>query len=295
MYNTVSVRAVFLKKYQFSRIFIIHNGKSWYTCGMSDTFFESDVQKRFSKLMFTNQENGIFHNPYDEEQREFNAVEQGDVAQLRKSIEENYNGKIGTLARDPLRNAKNLAIVVITLASRAAMRGGLEPEIAYSLSDSYILKVEELHTVDSLEHLMRHSEYQYAQMVHEVRERRKEQPERIQNGHTNPKVDECRSYIVSHLHDKLTVGGIADKLRMNANYLSELFIAQEQITISDFIVQERIRVARDLLLYSEYSCGDIAGYLCFTSQSYFGQRFRELTGMTPKTYRNKFGRKEQPE
>jgi YesN/AraC family two-component response regulator len=258
---------------------------------MSDTFFEPDVQKRFSKLMFANQENGVFHNPYDEEQREFTAVEQGNIEQLRKSIEENYEGKIGILARDPLRSAKNLAIVVITLASRAAMRGGLEPETAYSLSDSYIQKAEDLHTVDSLEDLMRHAEYQYTQMVHELCERRKERPENSERVHKNPKTDECRSYIVTHLHDKLTVEGIADKLKMNANYLSQLFIKEEQISVPDFILQERIRVAKDLLLYSEYSCGDIAEYLCFSSQSHFGQRFRELTGMTPKTYRNKYGKR----
>jgi AraC-like DNA-binding protein len=261
---------------------------------MSDTFFEPDVQKQFAKLMFTNQENGIFHNPYDEEQREFGAIERGDVEQLRKSIEEDYTGKVGTLARDPLRNAKNLAIVVITLASRAAMRGGLEPEIAYSLSDSYIQKVEDFHTVDGLERLMRGAEYQYARMVGEVCERRKELPERTRNGRGNPKVDECRGYIVSHLHDKLTVSGIAGKLKMNANYLSELFTAQEGISIPDFIANERIRVARDLLVYSDYSCGDIAEYLCFSSQSYFGHRFKDMTGMTPKSYRDKYGRKVQP-
>jgi len=243
--------------------------------------------------MFTNQENGVFHNPYDEEQREFSAVEQGDVDRLQKSIDERYGGKVGTLARDPLRSAKNLAIVVITLASRAAMRGGLEPELAYSLSDSYIQKAEDLHTVDSLDRLMRGAEFQYARMVHEVRERRKEPSAPVPAVRKNPKVDECRSYIVSHLHDRLTVAAIAAKLKMNANYLSELFAAQERISISDFIMQERIRVARDLLLYSDYSCGDIAEYLCFTSQSHFGQRFRQLTGMTPKTYRSKFGRKEQ--
>ena len=255
---------------------------------MSDTFFEPDVQKRFSKLMFSNQENGIRHNPYDEEYREFCAIEQGDLVQLQKSIEESYDGKIGTLARDPVRHAKNLAIVVITLASRAAIRGGLDPETAYSLSDSYILKVEDLHTADSLDNVMRHAQYQYTQMVHEIRERR--QQSGTHAGHRNPKVEECRNYIISHLHDKLTVQIIADKLTINANYLSELFAKQEKISITGFILQERIRIAKDLLLYSDYSCADIAEYLCFTSQSHFGQRFKETIGMTPKEYRNEYGR-----
>lgn len=259
---------------------------------MADTDFENDVQKRFSSLMFSNRENGVFHNPYDQEQREMDAVEKGDTERLEKSIRENYPGKVGTLARDPVRHAKNLAIVVITLASRAAIRGGIDPEIAFSLSDSYIQKAEELHTVDSLDRLMRHAEYQYASMVRETHA--EGNPAVLPHDKPyNPKVDECRAYIVSHLHDKLTTAGIADKLGMNSNYLSELFVKQEHVTITSFILHERIRVAKDLLMYSGYSCGDIAEYLCFASQSHFCDRFRKEAGMTPNQFRTLYGRKEQ--
>lgn len=261
---------------------------------MPDTNFKpDDVQERFSSLMFSNRENGVIHNPYDEEQREMDAIEQGDIGRLEESIGEDYPGKVGTLARDPVRHAKNLAIVVITLASRAAIRGGIDPETAFSLSDSYIQNAEEMHTAESLDHLMRHAEHQYAQMVRDTKERA---AQRLSSGTGmhNPHADECRTYIVSHLHDKLTAGGIADALGMNANYLSELFSRQEHMTISEFILEERIRVAKDLLVYSGYSCGDIAEYLCFSSQSHFGDRFRKATGMTPNEFRAKFGRKEQP-
>lgn len=53
---------------------------------------------------------------------------------LKKTMEEDYTGTIGTLASTPLRDCQNLAIVLITLASRAAMEGGVLPEIAYTLS-----------------------------------------------------------------------------------------------------------------------------------------------------------------
>lgn len=62
---------------------------------------------------------------------------------LKKSIGEDYLGKTGVLSKDELRNTKNLGIVVMTLASRAAIRGGLMPEISYSMSDVFIQKIEE--------------------------------------------------------------------------------------------------------------------------------------------------------
>ena len=51
---------------------------------------------------------------------------------LRQSLREDYTGKIGTLAKDEVRHMRNRGIVVVTLASRAAIRGGLLPEIAFS-------------------------------------------------------------------------------------------------------------------------------------------------------------------
>ena len=259
---------------------------------MPDADSEDDVQKRFSSLMFSNRENGVFHNPYDQEQREMDAIEKGDTEQLEKSIRENYPGKVGTLARDPLRHAKNLAIVVVTLATRAAIRGGIDPEVAFSLSDSYIQKAEELAAADSLDRLMRDAEYRFAAMVRESHAG----GDHSASPHDrpgSPRVDECRAYIVSHLHDKLTAAGIADKLGMNANYLSELFVKQEHVTMTSFILHERIRVSKDLLMYSGYSCGDIAEYLCFASQSHFCDRFRKETGMTPNEFRTMYGRKKQ--
>lgn len=35
-----------------------------------------------------------------------------------------------------------MAIIVITLASRAAIRGGLNPELAFTMADNYICEIE---------------------------------------------------------------------------------------------------------------------------------------------------------
>lgn len=43
---------------------------------------------------------------------------------LERSFEEDYAGTLGTLSKNKLRQYKNLGIVVITLTSRSAIRGG---------------------------------------------------------------------------------------------------------------------------------------------------------------------------
>ena len=111
-----------------------------------DVMSETDIieaKEQVSSVIFEHQEQEIPHNPYDQELREMDSIRRGDVEMLKHSMSETYRGEIGQLARNPVRQAKNVAICVITLASRAAIDGGMVPEEAFSMVDGYILKDSE--------------------------------------------------------------------------------------------------------------------------------------------------------
>lgn len=246
------------------------------------------VQKHFNDILFENHENNVHHNPYDQEMREFGSIENGDLIQLEKSLQEDYDGTIGTLAKDPLRNLKNLGIVLVTLASRAAIRRGLSPEISFSLSDSYIQQIEECKDLALVAPLAHKAEFQYAEMVHEIKEKQKG----ILKKQKNPRINKCKDFIFSHLHDRITLEDLAAEADCNPNYLSQLFKECEGISISGYILQEKINRAKNLLIYSDYSYIEIATYLGFSSQSHLGTQFKKHTGYTLRQYREIYGRKE---
>lgn len=246
------------------------------------------VQKHFNDILFENHENNVHHNPYDQEMREFGSIENGDLIQLEKSLQEDYDGTIGTLAKDPLRNLKNLGIVLVTLASRAAIRGGLSPEISFSLSDSYIQQIEECKDLALVAPLAHKAEFQYAEMLHEIKEKQKG----ILKKQKNPRINKCKDFIFSHLHDRITLEDLAAEADCNPNYLSQLFKECEGISISGYILQEKINRAKNLLIYSDYSYIEIATYLGFSSQSHLGTQFKKHTGYTLRQYREIYGRKE---
>lgn len=246
------------------------------------------VQKHFNDILFENHENNVHHNPYDQEMREFGSIENGDLIQLEKSLQEDYDGTIGTLAKDSLRNLKNLGIVLVTLASRAAIRGGLSPEISFSLSDSYIQQIEECKDLALVAPLAHKAEFQYAEMVHEIKEKQKG----ILKKQKNPRINKCKDFIFSHLHDRITLEDLAAEADCNPNYLSQLFKECEGISISGYILQEKINRAKNLLIYSDYSYIEIATYLGFSSQSHLGTQFKKHTGYTLRQYREIYGRKE---
>lgn len=247
------------------------------------------VQEHFVKIVFENQEQGSRHNPYDQEVREVAAIRNGDLEALKQSWAEDYTGKLGVVAKTPLRNHQNLGIILVTLASRAAMEGGVMPEIAYSFSDSYINKIEEAVSPEAALSLGRQAEYHYACLVQEVK-KEWTSPETGRN--TNSNISLCKDYIFSHLHEKIRISDIAKELYLNPNYLSDLFRKAEGITISSYILQEKLKLVKNMLIYSRYSYNEIASYLGFSSQSHLGMRFRKHTGMTLHQYRETYGRKE---
>lgn len=249
---------------------------------------EESIQKHYVENLFQNQENSQVHNPYDQEVREFSSIENGDISGLEQSWAEDYQGEVGTLARTPIRNWRNVGIVVITLASRAAIRGGIPPELSFSLSDSYIQHLEDLSDSNQIMTLIRNAEYHYTRMVRDLKLSRPSPKKESDNLY----IGKCKDYIFSHLHDQIRVQDIASELGLNANYLSGLFKKQEGMGIARFVLNEKINLAKNLLVYSGYSYIEIANYLGFSSQSHLGKQFKEITGMTPFQYRNKYGMKE---
>jgi YesN/AraC family two-component response regulator len=193
---------------------------------------------------------------------------------------------LGVLAKNTLRNSKNLGIVLVTLASRAAIEGGVIPEEAYTLSDNFIQKIEECQDSDTVLSTARQAEYYYCRMVNKVHEEKTSTPRKKS---LNRWVNYCKDYIFSHLHDKITVAEIADEIHINANYLSGIFKEYEGISIREFIIREKVKLAQNMLIYSDYSYIEIAAYLGFSSQSHLGKHFKNITGKTMHQYREEYG------
>ena len=250
---------------------------------------EQDVNKYFSEILFNNQEIGSLHNPYNAELILMDSIKNGDLVQLEKCWNmKEFKNMYGTFSKERLRNIKNLCIAVVTLASRAAIQGGVQPEIAFSLCDSYAQKIEECQDSVSLSLLTHKAEKHYTELVASIRLK---SPNKAKFK-KSPHIEACKDYIFTHLHNKISVNEIAESLHINANYLSNLFKKYEGQTIMQYILQEKIKLAQNFLMYSPYSYSEIATYLGFSSQSHLGAQFKKITRMTLREYRNTYGIKE---
>lgn len=243
-----------------------------------------DVQKYYSSLVYDNRENGQQHNSYSQEHRLMSSIERGDLRMVEKCQQERLTGSFGKLSNNADRNFRNICISAITLSSRAAIRGGVNPELAFSLCDSYIMKIEDLHNLNDLQPLVEGAQLNFASLVRQLKV--DNHPDTQSPRH--PLIEKSKNYIYSHLHGKITVGEVARLLGTNPNYLSSQFKKQEGISFSEFVIREKISLAKNLLIYSQDSYGEIAATLGFSSQSHMGKHFKEITGMTPIQFRKRF-------
>ena len=180
--------------------------------------------------------------------------------------------------QDPLRQMKTSNLVFITLVSRAAIEGGLSPEVAYAVGDSYIQSTEDCRDSGELSELAHAMYHDFIYRVHHLR--------------TNPNyshaIQKCCDYIELSLDRKIRTADLAALVGYTEYYLTEKFKKETGQSVSSYIRYAKVERAKVLLETSDLSIKDIADRLAFNTVNYFIQSFRDTTGYTPAQYRKRF-------
>ncbi|HHV10837.1 MAG TPA: response regulator [Clostridiales bacterium] len=101
-------------------------------------------------------------------------------------------------------------------------------------------------------------------------------------------VQKVKNYIDDNLSQNLSRKMIADYVHLNEDYLTRVFKKKTGYMLKEFIIKEKMALAKDLLVKTNISISIIAIKSGFTNFSHFSQVFRKLEGMTPNEYRNLF-------
>ena len=211
---------------------------------------------------------------YDYERQAMFYIRHGLKTKLFEHLSKGYRGRNSLLASEPLRQYKNRCISMTTLVSRAAMEGGLDSDTAYELFDIYIRRVEMAKNILALNLIQKTMLYDFCNRVHNSNYGEIE----------DPTINRAIIYINENIHKKILAQDIADILKINPGYLSVKFKKTTGISIPNFINNLKIIEAKRLLLFTDKSLAEITYALSFSSQSYFQNLFKKITGITPKEY-----------
>ena len=121
------------------------------------------------------------------------AISAGDVHGFFQAYFRPFQHKIGQMSSDALRQQRYQFIIQIYAISRAAIRGGLNPEFAFQLSDFYCQKMDIMNSVAGIAELILEAGSDFC---HRVKEAKKASD-------LSPTVNSCCEYIRSHLYETI--------------------------------------------------------------------------------------------
>lgn len=219
------------------------------------------------------------HHPFQFENYVHDCIRDGNLGALETFFADPQTASYssGKLAGSDLKQSEYETLLAINLFEHSAVDGGVNPALAYEVSDLYIQKLPGCRTGKDHEKLFFSALREYIALVKTAQAAEE----------SSLHIKRCKQYIRSHLNTPFSLDDLAEYVHLNRTYLSTLFHTNEGITIREYTSRERIRAAENLLKFSEFSISRISSYLCFQSQSHFGVVFKQRTGLTPGAYRKK--------
>ncbi|MGN6711973.1 response regulator transcription factor [Anaerocolumna jejuensis] len=101
-------------------------------------------------------------------------------------------------------------------------------------------------------------------------------------------VEEVKKLILEHLKEDVSVEQYAKQVFLNPDYLTRIFRREMGCSIVNYIIRERLRLASRLLMETDVTINEIAVEVGYPNYSHFTKMFRQIFGVTPSLYRQKY-------
>lgn len=179
------------------------------------------------------------------------------------------------LHNDPLENNRLLTIGELFSAYSVAMDEGVSLPTIDNLKHYYYNKITLARYPNEFHRINVDILFEFTKTIRDHRSYSTE----------NATINRVIRYIQNNISSKLLVDDIAKALHVSSNYIFTRFKSEMNMTVNDFITQEKVRKAEYYLIFTDKSLIEISEYLGFSSQSYFQTVFKKIKGMTPSKFR----------
>lgn len=98
-------------------------------------------------------------------------------------------------------------------------------------------------------------------------------------------VRQVRNYVDNMVSNPIYVQRIADFCRLDRHYLCRIFKAETGLTLQQYVIDCKMRKAKNLLLLSDISVGDVARSVGYYDAFNFSKMFKKHFGLSPTEFR----------
>lgn len=181
---------------------------------------------------------------------------------------------VGELSASAVQSLRYNAVAMVTLATRAAMDGGMSETEACALSDALIYKLDMLADCERIIRLSALGLLEFTRRMEHLRRQRR-----------SPPVSKCCAYIAGHLNETVTLADLSRVCGLSEGYISSLFREELGVSAKKYMLREKLEAARDLLAHTDLTVQQIAETFFFASSSHFSSAFKRQYGITPTQWR----------
>ena len=135
-----------------------------------DNINNLNSEEELSNSLFIQREYSLHHLVYELEFSFYDAVKSGNIAEVERLMVPLTNQQHGKLSDHPIRNLQYHLVIGIAFITRFCVEGGMEKEIAYSLSDFYIHKADQCSSIKSIDLLHKKMVYDFTKRMHDSKQ-----------------------------------------------------------------------------------------------------------------------------
>ena len=237
--------------------------------------FTAFRQKVLSSEEATNQWNvEMIEKRYASENALMDAVRTGNLKKVDTHIGRITAAVFDKRLPDHLRTLKNYCIITNTLLRKAAEQGGVHPIYLDSVSSDFAEKIEQISSPAACPSMIGSMARSYCRLVknHSAKS-------------YSPAVQKAMICVDADLSAPLSLSYLADELNINSSYLSSLFKKETGITVTTYIIRQRINYAKHLLTNTRLQIQTVAQHCGLGDVHYFSKLFKKETGLTPREFR----------
>ncbi len=221
-------------------------------------------------------DDNLFITSYQLEKQTYDTIKNGEKANFDKLF--NYADIIryrNVYPANILRSRKDLSLFFIGLSGHAAIEAGLDLNSVYSKQAHYTTLIEDANSEAKIAEIEMRLFEDFANMTNSLLNN---------NGHSNF-VNKVEAYINANIYSSISIDELALSMNLSKYYLTKRFYKETKIKLIDYINEQKMEVAKDLLKYTNYSISEISDQLAYPNLSYFCYLFKQINNVTCSDYR----------
>ncbi|MCU0537367.1 MAG: AraC family transcriptional regulator [Hydrococcus sp. Prado102] len=113
---------------------------------------------------------------------------------------------------------------------------------------------------------------------------RKPKIQQYESGLSKTQLDRVLEYINHHLEREIKLNDLAKVLGMSQYYFSRLFKQSMGVAPYEYVIQQRVERAKQLLKQRDVTIFDVATQCGFTHSSHLARHFKRLVGVAPQVF-----------